>query len=79
VTLEYKGDVDSEEYVCLVGKGITFDTGGVSLKSDMDNMNLDKCGAVNVLASIKFASENKLKVNLYCAVFFAENAIGNES
>ena len=50
----------------LVGKGITFDTGGISLKPgpEMDEMKFDMCGAASVLGTLRAVAELKLKVNL---------------
>ncbi len=61
--------------VALVGKGITFDTGGISLKPPgaMDEMKFDMCGAAAVLGTAKAAIEAKLPVNLIAIVAAAEN------
>ena len=61
--------------VALVGKAITFDSGGISIKpaQNMEQMKLDKTGGVAVLAAIKAAAEMKLPVNLYAIVPSAEN------
>jgi len=39
-------------------------------------MYLDKCGAMNTLSALKYAVDNKIKINLNCTMFFVENAIG---
>jgi leucyl aminopeptidase len=59
----------------LVGKGITFDTGGISLKPglDMDQMKFDMCGAASVLGSFRAIAELKAKVNLIGLVAACEN------
>lgn len=64
-----------------MGKGITFDTGGLHLKSygHMETMYLDKSGACNVLAAFKGAVDMKLKVNVTVTLGMAENAISNTS
>jgi leucyl aminopeptidase len=61
--------------VALVGKAITFDSGGISIKpaQNMEQMKLDKTGGIAVLAAIKAAAELKLPVNLYAIVPSAEN------
>lgn len=65
----------------LVGKGITFDTGGLHLKSygNMETMHLDKQGACNVLAAFRGAVDMNLKVNVTVTLGMAENAISNAS
>ncbi|MFH1370561.1 MAG: leucyl aminopeptidase [Planctomycetota bacterium] len=61
--------------VALVGKAVTFDSGGISIKpaQNMEQMKLDKTGGIVVLAAIKAAAEMKLPVNLYAIVPSAEN------
>ncbi len=61
--------------VALVGKAITFDSGGLSLKpaSNMETMKLDKSGGVAVMATLKAAAEMKLPLNIYALVPSAEN------
>ena len=59
----------------LVGKGITFDTGGISLKpgEGMDEMKFDMCGAASVLGAFQAAVEMKLPLNVITVVAAAEN------
>lgn len=66
IILRYLGGQEGEKPVVLVGKGITFDSGGISLKSGdkMDEMKFDMSGAAAVLGSIKAAVELSLAVNL---------------
>ncbi len=61
--------------IALVGKAVTFDSGGISIKpaSGMDEMKLDKTGGVVVLATMKAVAELKLPVNVYGIVPSAEN------
>ena len=61
--------------VALVGKAITFDSGGISIKpaQNMEQMKLDKTGGIAVLATIKAAAQMKLPLNLYAIVPSAEN------
>jgi leucyl aminopeptidase len=61
--------------VVLVGKGITFDTGGISLKppAAMDEMKFDMCGAASVLGSTRAAIDAELPINLITIVAAAEN------
>jgi hypothetical protein len=64
--------------VVLVGKGVTFDSGGISLKpaADMDEMKYDMCGAASVLGTIKAAALMKLPLNLTVIVPSTENMPG---
>jgi leucyl aminopeptidase len=66
IVLQYKGGKDDDKPVVLVGKGITFDSGGISLKPapEMDEMKYDMCGAASVLGTIKAAALMKLPLNL---------------
>jgi len=61
--------------IALVGKGITFDSGGISIKpaGDMDEMKFDMCGAASVLGTLRAAAELKLKVNLVGVIPACEN------
>lgn len=73
--LEYRGGKASDAPVCLVGKGITFDSGGLSLKppQGQETMKYDMAGAASVLAAFKIISDLGLKVNLLVFVPSAEN------
>lgn len=76
VVLEYKGADDANEAPhVLVGKGITFDTGGISLKPGplMDEMKYDMCGAASVLGTLKAITLLETKINLVCLLACAEN------
>lgn len=75
ITLEYIGGSKKQKPVVLVGKGITFDTGGISLKpgADMDEMKYDMCGAASVLGTIKAIAEMKLKLNVVGVIPSCEN------
>src|SRR5207253_10624060 len=61
--------------IALVGKGITFDTGGISIKpaAEMDEMKFDMCGAASVLGALRAAAELKLKVNVLGVIPTCEN------
>ncbi|WP_045861353.1 leucyl aminopeptidase [Teredinibacter purpureus] len=83
IIMEYKGTsaANSKPHV-LVGKGVTFDTGGISLKpgSGMDEMKFDMCGAASVFGSIKALVDMKAKVHVVAIVAAAENMpAGNAS
>jgi leucyl aminopeptidase len=66
---------DSGPAVALVGKGVTFDTGGISIKpaGQMEDMKYDKCGACAVLGIVRAAADLGLRVRLRAYVAFAEN------
>lgn len=78
ICLEYQGAAKSKAPVVLVGKGITFDTGGNSLKSPeaMVGMKYDMCGAATVLGTIKAAAELKLPINVVGIIPAVENMPG---
>jgi leucyl aminopeptidase len=75
IIVEYRGAGTKEPPIVLVGKGITFDTGGISLKpgAAMDEMKFDMCGAAAVLGTTLAAIEAKLPLNLVTLVAAAEN------
>jgi leucyl aminopeptidase len=75
IVLEYRGGRRGHAPIVLVGKGVTFDSGGVSLKDPpgMDEMKFDMCGAATVLAAIDFAARAELKINLVGLVAACEN------
>ncbi|MFT4178129.1 MAG: leucyl aminopeptidase [Thermomonas sp.] len=76
VVLKYNNGGDAKPYV-LVGKGITFDTGGVNLKTQggIEEMKYDMCGAGTVLGTFVAAVGMRLPVNLVCIAAAVENAI----
>ncbi len=75
VTMEYNGSNDNERPIVLVGKGITFDTGGISLKpgATMDEMKFDMCGAASVLGTVKACCELEIPINVVGVIACAEN------
>jgi len=81
ITLEYHGGPKNMKPVVLVGKGITFDTGGISIKpaAEMDEMKFDMCGAASVLGTMKAAGEMRLPVNLVGAIPATENMPGGRA
>lgn len=81
IVLEYQGTSKNRHPVVLVGKGITFDSGGISLKpgADMDEMKYDMCGAASVLAAIRAAAEMKLRLNIVAIVPSCENMPGGSA
>jgi leucyl aminopeptidase len=66
IVLQHKKGKKNQKPVVLVGKGITFDTGGISLKagSEMDEMKYDMCGAASVLGTFKALGELNLSMNV---------------
>ncbi|MEZ5740848.1 MAG: leucyl aminopeptidase [Burkholderiaceae bacterium] len=75
IILQYQGAAASKKPVVLVGKGITFDTGGISIKpaAGMDEMKYDMGGAAAVLGTMRAVAEMKLKINLVVVVPTCEN------
>ncbi len=75
IVLRYQGARAKQPPVVLVGKGITFDTGGISLKPapEMDEMKFDMCGAASVLGTMRAVAEMKAKINLVVIVPTTEN------
>jgi leucyl aminopeptidase len=74
IVLKYKGAAKGAPIV-LVGKGITFDSGGISIKpgAAMDEMKFDMCGAATVLGTMRALAELKLKINVVGVVAACEN------
>ncbi len=75
ITLEYKGGKPGERPVALVGKGITFDSGGISIKpgAAMDEMKFDMCGAASVLGTLRACIELELPLNVVGIIPASEN------
>lgn len=76
ITLEYHGAKNkSEKPIVLVGKGITFDSGGISLKggAGMDEMKFDMCGAASVLGTLNAIAQLDLAVNVIGVIAASEN------
>jgi leucyl aminopeptidase len=75
IIFEYRSSPKKQRPVVLVGKGITFDTGGISLKPglDMDQMKFDMCGAASVFGTLRAVAELKAKVNVIGLVAACEN------
>jgi leucyl aminopeptidase len=75
IVLEYQGLTKKDNPVVLVGKGVTFDTGGISLKpaAEMDEMKFDMSGAASVLGAMLATAELKLPINLIGIIPATEN------
>jgi leucyl aminopeptidase len=72
---------EAKHTIALVGKGITFDTGGISIKPSaaMHEMKYDMCGAAAVLGAFKTVCELKPVINVVCVVPAAENMLGSKA
>ena len=73
--MHYNGGNEDEKPIVLVGKGITFDTGGISLKpgATMDEMKFDMCGAASVIGTMKACCQLELPINVVGVMTCAEN------
>ena len=78
IVMHYKGGKNKDKPVVLVGKGITFDTGGISLKpgAEMDEMKFDMCGAASVLGTFEAVAQMQLPINLVGIIPATENMPG---
>lgn len=81
IIMRYFGDKDSEYTYGLVGKGITFDTGGLCLKGkgNMGAMKDDMGGAATVIGAMMCIAKNKLKKNVIAVIPACENSIGDDA
>ena len=75
IVMEYNGGKKNQRPYALVGKGITFDSGGISIKPSaaMDEMKYDMCGAGAVFGALQAVIKQRLPINLVCVVAAAEN------
>lgn len=78
IIMEYKGAAASKKPVCFVGKGLTFDCGGISIKpsAGMEEMKYDMCGGANVIGTLLAIAKLKLKINAVGLVASTENLVG---
>ena len=81
IVMRYMGNENSDERVGLVGKGLTFDTGGYSLKpsASMDTMKSDMGGAAAFIGTMQALAKNKVTKNVVAVVAACENAISGGS
>ncbi|MGP1666137.1 MAG: leucyl aminopeptidase family protein, partial [Rhodanobacter sp.] len=81
IALEYKGGNEGDKPYAFVGKGVTFDAGGISLKpgAGMEEMKFDMGGAAGVLGAFVAAVKMDLKLNLVCVVPSVENMPDGDS
>ncbi len=75
ITMEHKGGPKSQKPIVIVGKGLTFDAGGISIKSSsgMDEMKYDMCGGASVFGVMQMCSELNLPINVVGVVPSSEN------
>lgn len=80
IFMEYQGNPKSKDHTVIVGKGITFDTGGLNLKSSgMETMKCDMGGAATAFGTLLAVATLGLKQNITVVVPATENSIGNKS
>ena len=81
IIMEYTGGKKSEKPIVLVGKGVTFDTGGINLKpsNSLLGMNMDMSGGAAVIHSIALAAKMKLKKNVIGLIPSVENMASGKS
>jgi leucyl aminopeptidase len=81
IVMEYMGGKKGAAPLALVGKGITFDTGGISIKpaGEMDEMKFDMCGAASVFGTMKAIALMKLPLNVVGVVPSTENMPGGNA
>ncbi|MGD2119069.1 MAG: leucyl aminopeptidase, partial [Chromatiales bacterium] len=75
IVMDYKGASAKQKPIALVGKGLTFDAGGISIKpaANMDEMKYDMCGGATVLGVIQACAELELPINVVGIVPSSEN------
>ncbi len=78
IILNYKGGEEGQAPVVIVGKGLTFDAGGISIKppQSMDEMKFDMCGAAAVLGTFKAVESMGLRLNIMAVIASTENLLG---
>lgn len=81
IIIEYQGNPASKHKTAIVGKGITYDTGGLNIKptGGIETMKCDMAGAATVLGTLKAAAELGLKTNIVGVIAATENAIGPDA
>jgi leucyl aminopeptidase len=75
IVMEYKGGKSGAKPIALVGKGLTFDAGGISIKAaaNMDEMKYDMCGGASVIGTMAACAELELPINVVGVVPSSEN------
>lgn len=81
ITMEYRGGKKDARPIVLVGKGVTFDTGGISIKpaQAMDEMKFDMCGAASVFGALQATVQMQLPLNVIGVIPTTENMPGSKA
>jgi leucyl aminopeptidase len=81
IVLHYEGAAKADAPVVLIGKGITFDSGGISIKpsAEMDEMKFDMCGAASVLGTFRALAELQPALNVVGLIPACENLLGERA
>jgi leucyl aminopeptidase len=81
IVLEHRGGAEGDRPVVLVGKGLTFDAGGISIKpaQGMEDMKFDMCGGAGVLGAMQAIGELGVKLNVVGIVPSSENLLGGRA
>lgn len=81
IIMEYKGAAAAKKPLCYVGKGLTFDCGGISIKpsAGMEEMKYDMCGGANVIGALLAIAKLKLKINAVGLVASTENLVNGSA
>ncbi len=81
IVMEYNGAGNNDAPIALVGKGLTFDAGGISIKpaAQMDEMKFDMCGSAAVLGIFKAITEMSLPINVLGVIPSTENLLGGSA
>jgi len=81
IVMKWRGDPTSSDHTVIVGKGITFDTGGLLLKplGSIENQRADMAGAASAMGTIQAISELELAINVTVVIAACENAIGSDA
>ena len=81
IVMEYNGAAKGKAPICFVGKGLTFDSGGISIKpgAKMEEMKYDMCGGAGVIGAMLAIAQLKLKINVIAFVPATENMPGSRA
>ena len=80
IVIEYKGNPSSSSNTVVIGKGVTYDTGGINLKTaQLQNMRCDMAGAAVALGAVTVAAKLGIKKNISAVIVATENCIGAKS
>jgi leucyl aminopeptidase len=81
IILDYRSAPEAQKPIVLLGKGVTFDSGGISLKprDKMDEMKFDMCGAASVLGTLRACAELELPLNITAIIPAVENMPGSRA